>query len=175
MNKPINDGASLLHFWASPIWNRTVNKKPNGQLTTKQLNSRWKIIHSIWEWLGYILAISVRSLCLSKSWQDAERVVFHGEISPISARCRKSRGELNEMWKTNKYHGEIAEISPWHLLVSQTSRWCLDKSWRDGGYLAAISPRFRMSRTSWRDLYNLGVISAISARWKISCRDLAEI
>ena len=31
--------------------------------------------------------------------------------------------------------------------------------------------RFRISQT-WRDLYNLGEISAISARWKISCRDL---
>ena len=171
MNKPINDGASLLHFWASPIWNRTVNKKPNGQLTTKQLNSRWKIIHSIWEWLGYILAISVRSLCLSKSWQDTERVEFHGEISPISARSRKSRRELDEIWETSKYHGEIAEISPWHLLVSQTSWWGLYKSRRDLGNLGEmedISPRSR------RDLEcheRHGEISTISARSRQSRRD----
>ena len=49
------------------------------------------------------------------------------------------------------------------------------RSRRDGGYLAAISPRFRISETSWRDLYILGEISAILARWRISRQDLAEI
>ena len=29
-------------------------------------------------------------------------------------------------------------------------------SWRDGGHLAAISLKFRISQTSWQDLYNLG-------------------
>ena len=36
------------------------------------------------------------------------------------------------------------------------------RSRRDGGYLAAISPRFRISQTSWRDLYNLGEMENIS-------------
>ena len=134
-----------------------------------------------------------------------ERVEFHGEISPILARCRKSHREFDEIWETNKYHGEIAEISPWYLLVSQTSRWglgnlsemedispwsCRDlecherhgaisaisassrQSWWDGRYLAAISPRFRIQQTSWRDL---GEISAISARSHQSWRDLADL
>ena len=199
-------------FGLPPFENRTEKQKANGQLTTKQLNSRRKIIHSIWEWLGYILAISVRSLCLSKSWQDTERVEFHSKIRPISARCRKSRRELDDIWETNKYHCEIAEISPWYLLVSQASWWGLYKSRRDlgnlgemedisprsrrglefherhgeisaisassrqsrrdGTYLAAISPRFRIQQKSWRDL---GEISAISARSHQSRRDLADL
>ena len=36
-------------FGLPPLENRTEKQKANGQLTTKQLNSRRKIIHSIWE------------------------------------------------------------------------------------------------------------------------------
>ena len=46
------------------------------------------------------------------------------------------------------------------------------QSRRDGGYLAAIWPRFRMSRTSWRDL---GEISTISARSRQSRRVLGNL
>ena len=136
----------LYFIFGLPPFNRTEKQKANGQLTSKQLNSRREIIHSIWEWLGYIFAISIRSLCLSKSWQDTERVEFHSDVSPISARCRKSCRKLDEIWETNKFHGEITEISPWHLLVSPTSRWGLYKSRRDLSNLREmedISPRSR--------------------------------
>ena len=101
------------------------------------------------------------------------------------ARCRKSRRELGEIWETNKY-GEIAEILPWYLLVSQTSWWGLYKSrWDIGnlGEMEDISPRSRrnlecherhgeistISARSRRVLGNLGKMEDISPR---SRRDL---
>ena len=129
----------------------------------------------IWEWLGYILAISVRSLCLSKSWQDTERVEFHGEISAISARCRKSRRELDEIWETNKYHNEIAEISPWHLLVSQTSWWGLYKSRRDLGNLGEMEDTSPRSRRDLECHKRHGEISTISAQSRRVLGNLGEM
>ena len=138
------------------------------------VNSRRKIIHSIWEWLGYIFAILVRSFCLSKSWQDTERVEFYGNISPISARCRKSCRELDEIWETNKYDGEIAEISPWHLLVSQTSGWGLYKSRRDLGNLSEMEDISPQSRRDVECHEHHGKISTILARSRQSRQVLGK-
>ena len=95
--------------------------------------------------------------------------------SSFTARSRQSRPELDEIWETNKYHGEIVEISPWHLLVSQTSWWGLYKSRQDLGNLGEmedISPRSR------RDLEcheRHGEISTISARSRQSRQVLGNL
>ena len=144
------------------------------------------------------------SKILARSYRNTERVELHKEILPISARWRKSRCDLTEIqkltniqvrslqisarsWQSQQAGGYLAAISL-RFRNSQTSWWDLYKSWRDLGNLVEmedISPRFAeienlaniMGRSlqSRQDLGNLGEISAISVRWKISHHDLIEI
>ena len=94
-------------------------------------------------------------------------------ISSILARSRQSRQDLGNL-------GKMEDISPRSrrdLESKKTSFKISQTSWRDLYILGKILVIAARSRQSRRNLGNLGEISATSARWKIpvSCRNLAEI
>ena len=70
------------------------------------------------------------------SWRDLSNLSGMEDISPRSHRALEC----------HEHHGEISTISA----RSRQSR-------RDGRHLAAISPRFRIQQTSWRDLGEISV------------------
>ena len=165
---------------------------PAFEIELKTVISTQEIIHFIWElWLsencwqfwrdlGKMLANSVRSLCLWKSRQDLSEILPRYRKSRTSWRDPSNRGEIFYISpQTRRDHGEISGISArWrksvrdsetHINIMVWSRW-------DGGYLAAISSRLRISQTSrvrslqsQRGLGNLGEMEDISPR---SRRDL---
>ena len=71
----------------------------------------------------------------ARSYRDTERVELHGEISPISARCRKSRCEFDEI-----------------MARSQQCR-------QDGGNLTENENLANIMARAGRDLVNLSEIS----------------
>ena len=117
----------------------------------------------------------------ARSRRDLTEIELHGEISPISARCRKSRCELGEIWETHKYFGEMEEISPQSRRDSETHKHHGEISTNLGEISvisSAISPRSRRDLEFHKhheeistSFYNLGEISAISARSQLSRRD----
>ena len=85
----------------------------------------------------------------------------HGEVSTNLGEMEDISPRSHRELEFHERHGEISTISA----RSQQSR-------RDGTYLAAISPRFRIQEKSWRDL---GEISSILMRSCRSQRDLANL
>ena len=123
---------------------------------------------------GYLAAISPRIRISQTSWRGLYNL---GKISAISARWKISRRYLAEIqnlanimarsWRNLCNLGEMENISPRSRRDLESCKHhgeILAKSLqsrRDGEYLAAISLRFRILQTSWRDL---GEISSISLR-----------
>ena len=128
---------------------------------------------------------------MARSYWDTERVELHGEILPISARCWKSRHELDRdlrnsqtSWRDLRNLGKMEDISPQSRQDLKSRKHhggfstnlgeisVISSRWRKScRHLAAISPRFRISQTSWWDLYSLGEISVISVRSQQSQQD----
>ena len=114
-------------------------------------NTKLMVNHEAVKFNGENYSFHLEMIGLFMLVRDTERVELHGEILPISARCRKSRRELDRdlrnpqtLWRDLSNLGEMEEISPRTRRDSETHK-------------------------------HHGEISVISARWRISRRDLAEI
>ena len=140
----------------------------------RDLNKILFLSKSWWD-LGEMLAISVRSLCLSKSRQDLTKIQKESNFTVRSRQfwwdlANLSEIELDEIWETHKHHGKISAIS---------ARWM--NSCHDLAEIQKLTNIMARSPQSWWDLGSLSKISAISAisaismRWRIIHHNLFEI
>ena len=140
----------------------------------RDLNKILFLSKSWWD-LGEMLAISVRSLYLSKSRQDFTKIQKESNFTVRSRQfwwdlANLSEIELDEIWETHKHHGKISAIS---------ARWM--NSCHDLAEIQKLTNIMARSPQSWWDLGSLSKISAISAisaismRWRIIHHNLFEI